>query len=341
MSDAKVRGRFVWHELLTSDPKAGAAFYTKVVGWKTQAWSEDGSYTMFVAKTGPMAGYMSLPDEAKAMGARPCWMSYIGTPDVDETARLAEQLGGTVLRAPEDIPNIGRFAVIRDPQGAVFSAYTPAQAPRAPEKTALGDFSWHELATSDLEAAFDFYRALFGWEKTESMDMGPTLGTYQMYGWKGMTLGGMFNKPPAMPGPPNWLPYALVPDAKRAAEIVKQLGGQIVNGPMEVPGGGWIAQGLDPQGVYFAVHSEKPTVAVVPKKPAAQPAGRPVKKPARKATARGKAAPRKAAKRAKPAKKAAAKKPARKATARGKAAPRKAARRAKPKKKAAAKKRRR
>jgi predicted enzyme related to lactoylglutathione lyase len=280
-----VRARFVWHELMTTDIKSAAAFFGKVVGWKTQS-DQKSSYTMFVIDKRPMAGLMLLPEDAKAMGARPNWLSYIGTPDVDATAREAAALGATIVKPPTDIPNVGRFAVIADPQGAVFAGFTPlpTQTPPADGTPAVGDFSWHELATSDWRAAFDFYQRLFGWEKTESMDMGPEVGTYQMYGWKGKTLGGMFNKSKNMPGPPAWLPYIKVTDTKQAVKKVATLGGQVVSGPMEVPGGDWIAQGIDLQGAMFAIDSSKP-VASKPaaKKPARSAKKRPAKKTARKA----------------------------------------------------------
>jgi uncharacterized protein len=258
MANATVRGRFMWHELMTADTKSAASFFSRVVGWKTQAWEHDPNYTMFVANGRPMAGLMLLPEDAKAMGAPPSWFTYVGTPDVDETARQAASLGGKILKPAAAIPTVGRFAVIQDPQGAVFSAFTPAQAPQSDSEPTIGDFSWHELATTDWRAALTFYQQLFGWEGISSMDMGPEMGTYQIYGLKGKTLGGMFNKPKQMPGPPSWLPYIKVADSKKTAETIKMLGGQVVNGPMEVPGGDWIAQGVDLQGAMFAVHSVKP-----------------------------------------------------------------------------------
>ncbi len=282
MPDATIRGRFVWHQLMTTDTKSAAGFFAKVVGWKTQPFAQDPSYTMFVAKGRPMAGLMVLPEDAVAMGAPPSWTTYIGTPNVDETARQAAALGGKVLRQPADIPTVGRFAVIQDPQGAVFAAFTPAQAAPPDAPPTVGDFSWHELSTSDWRAALTFYQRLFGWEETSAMEMGPEMGTYQMYGWKGKTLGGMFKKPAQMPGPPSWLPYIKVTDSKKAAAAVKELGGRVVNGPMEVPGGDWIAQGVDLQGAMFAVHSAKPAE---PKKPARPKAAkrRVARKPVRKA----------------------------------------------------------
>lgn len=280
MADASVRGCFVWHELMTTDPKSAAGFFTTIVGWKTQASPQDPNYTMFVT-TRPMAGLMRLPREAAAMGASSSWITYIGSPDVDETARQAMSLGGKTLKAPEDIPTVGRFAILADPQGAVFAAFTPLPGQQLSPAPAVGDFSWHELVTTDWRSALTFYQRLFGWEETGAMDMGPETGTYQMFGLNGKTLGGMFNKGKQMPGPAAWLPYIHVPDSKKTVPLVKKLGGQIINGPHEVPGGDWIAQGLDLQGAMFAVHSLKPA----PEKTTAAkaPAKKLVKKVAKKA----------------------------------------------------------
>jgi uncharacterized protein len=267
MAETSVCGKFVWHELLTTDPKAAAAFYGKIVGWKSQAWDKDPSYTLLTMGGRPMAGTMALPEAAKAMGAPPHWVSHISTPNVDATALLAHQAGGKVLRPAADIPGYGRFAVLQDPQGAVFAAFTPLPsqaAPAAGAKPGLGDFFWHELGTTNWEAAFSFYQKLFGWEKTDAMDMG-AMGTYQMFGGKGQTFGGMYNKPLAVPGPAFWVPYAIVPDAKRVAKTIAQLGAKVINGPMEVPGGDWIVVGTDLQGAVFAVHSRKPAAAQITK----------------------------------------------------------------------------
>ncbi len=304
MADASVRGRFVWHELMTTDTKSAGNFFTKIVGWKTQASPQDPNYTVFVT-TRPMAGLMVVPREAAAMGAGPSWMTYIGSPNVDETARQATSLGGKTLRAPEDIPTVGRFAVLADPQGAVFAVFTPVAGQQLGPAPAVGDFSWHELVTTDWRSALTFYQRLFGWEETSAMDMGPEMGTYQMFGLNGKTLGGMFNKTKQMPGPTAWLPYIHVPDSKKVVPLVKKLGGQVINGPMEVPGGDWIAQGLDLQGAMFAVHSLKPAPAK--KAPAKRaPAKKAAKKTAKKAA---KKAPTKIAKKT-VKKKTARKKPA-------------------------------
>ena len=306
----KLLGSFVWNELLTTDTGAAGSFYSKVVGWKPAPFSPDGSYHTFNTKSGQVAGMMVLPDEVKKMGAPPHWLMYVGTPNVDDTAQRVAQLRGRVLKQPADIPGVGRYAVVQDPYGAAFGLYAPKN-PRAQREPGAGDFSWFELYTPNPEGAWSFYQSLFGWEKTSAMDMGE-MGTYQMFGRGGGVPNGGIMKPP--PGAPAaWMPYAMVPDAKASAALAQRHGGKIINGPMEVPGGDWIAQGVDPQGAMFAVHSRKP----VAKAAAAPKTSAPAKKAAAKKPAQAKRAKKAtAAKRAKPAKrsvkKKTAKKPARK-----------------------------
>ena len=255
MSDAGDRGRFIWYDLMTSDPKGAQPFYTKVIGWGTQDY-QGMPYTMWTANGAPLGGVMEL----QAPGVPPHWLAYIAVPDVDATVKQVESLGGKVFVQSKDIPNVGRFAILGDPDGAVFAAFTPLPSDRpnvSDEKNPkVGEFSWHELLTVDHQKALAFYRALFGWEKIEEHDMGP-MGIYVIYGHHGIQLGGMFNKTAAMPMPPHWLQYVRVDNADRVAALVKSNGGTVLNGPMDVPGGDRIAQCLDPQGAAFAIHARK------------------------------------------------------------------------------------
>ena len=296
-----MRGRFVWHELMTPDPKAAASFYGKLVGWAPKAYDKNPDYTMLTYGGVLMGGV--LKHDAPSL-----WLPYIATPNVDVTAREAVQLGGEVVKPAADVPDVGRFAIIKDPQGALFVAFSPLpmQTPRPSGKPGLGDFHWHELLTTDWQKAWNFYQKLFGWHKTDAMEMAPGQ-TYQMFAPADQpSVGGMFNKPAQSPGPAQWLSYAIVKDAKAAAKIIETAGGKVINGPMEVPGGDWITAGIDPQGVMFAVHSRKEAVAApaAAKPTAARPAtAKKSAKPARRTT--------KASKRTTPAKK---RKPAKKAT---------------------------
>jgi predicted enzyme related to lactoylglutathione lyase len=251
-----VRGRFDWHELMTTDPEAAKRFYSAVVGWGTQDWAgSNPPYSMWMAGDAMVGGIMRLPEEAAQMGSTPHWLTYIETQDVDETVALAMKLGARVYVPPTDIPTVGRFAVLADPQGATFALFMPGGESMSPDPEQRGQFSWHELMTTNQRDAFEFYEQLFGWKKTSAMDMGEH-GVYQMFGLEDATFGGVYDIQPGMGAPPNWLPYIRVDDADAAAERVKQSGGSLKNGPMEVPGGDRIAICADPQGAVFAVHSK-------------------------------------------------------------------------------------
>ncbi len=250
-------GRFVWYELMTPDPARAVRFYTTLVGWGTQEWSGGTPYTMWTNGGTPLGGVWPLGAELQGHRVAPHWLPYIGTRDVDATVAEAWRLGGSVVRQPEDIPDTGRFAILKDPQGAVFAVYHSAKGGGVSDAASRpGDFSWHELTTTDHVAAFDFYSRLFGWEKTSALDMGP-MGVYQMFGQGERVYGGMFNKTREMPLAPNWLCYIQVGDVERAAGVVKREGGIVINEPMEVPNGDWIVQCVDPDGAAFALHEAR------------------------------------------------------------------------------------
>ncbi len=255
MAETSPRGRFEWHELLTTDPQAAAKFYPAVTGWGIMPYDADPSYRMWTAAGVPMGGLMALPDEAKAMGEPPHWLPYVAVPDVDISVRQATAMSARTYVEPKDIPNVGRFAVLADPQGATFAVYRAAgRWPGHEGPATMGEFSWHELMTSDWKSALVFYQALFGWDTTSSMDMGPG-GIYQMFGRHGIPLGGMYNRPPNVEGGARWLSYVRVPDADSLVKVVVKRGGMVMSGPMEVPGGDRIVTFRDPQGAQFAVHT--------------------------------------------------------------------------------------
>lgn len=250
------RGRYSWVELMTPDPAAAQTFYQQVVGWgATKMEGGPMEYTLFTAGDRPVAGLMATPPDAAAMGAPPNWLAYVEVPNVDASIDQAVALGAKLIAPAMDIPQAGRFAVLQDPQGAVFAIITSAnELPPESEPVAL-EFYWHELTTSDLSGAIDFYQQLFGWEKKSEFDMG-AMGMYYLYGRDRFTYGGMMTKTPHGPGV-YWLHYVRVADsADAAAERAVQRGATLMVPAMEVPGGDRIAVLSDPQGAVFAVHSK-------------------------------------------------------------------------------------
>lgn len=252
---ASVEGRFCWYELMTTDMAAAERFYRDVVGWSTRPAGHEGTaYTQFLVDEKPAAGLMTLPDDARAQGARPSWIGYLWVDDVDAYAARVTAGGGKMHRAPADIPGIGRFAVMADPQGVSFVLFKNAGAPESlPARSGPGSIGWRELVTDDGAAAFAFYAGLFGWTKAGDVDMGP-MGTYQLFAIEGEQAGGMMSRPPSVPAS-FWTYYVEVESVAAAVTRLKRAGGSVINGPHQVPGGSWIVQGLDPQGAMFALTS--------------------------------------------------------------------------------------
>ena len=250
-------GRPVWYELMTPDTAAAETFYKNVVGWTAAPF--DGSptpYTVFKRRGDVgVAGLMKPPE---GMNMPPFWAMYVGAPKFDETVAHIKRLGGSELSPVIDVPSVGRLQMMKDPQGAAFYIIKPASSEERPETAPeVGEGSWHELMTTDAPAAMQFYREVFGWQPSEEMDMGPQ-GKYQMFDRPHGMIGGMMNKPPELAHvPPHWAIYFLVPDITAAVERVKANGGQILNGPMEVPGGDWVVNAMDPQGAAFSLHAKK------------------------------------------------------------------------------------
>jgi predicted enzyme related to lactoylglutathione lyase len=208
---------------------------------------------MWVSAQGPLGGVMKQAGDQAKEGARANWIAHVQVEDVDATAARAKALGGRIFKEPTDIPTVGRFAVIADPQGAAIAIFTPAAEMTPHDVTKEGEFCWNELVTTDAAAALAFYSGLFGWKVVEEMDMGP-MGTYRIFGIGDNRLGGMMTMPKGQASPPAWLFYAETGDLDAALRRATTKGAKILNGPMDVPGGGRIAQLEDPQGAAFALH---------------------------------------------------------------------------------------
>lgn len=251
---AKSPSPFFWYELMTTDPKAAANFYGNVVGWNAAPFQGNGGipYTVLSAGERGIGGVMDMPEGYKKGGGHPAWIGYVRTKDVDSAAKSLEKAGGKVHRGPEDIPDVGRFAVCADPQGAMFQLLQP----NGPDQSSMpmmtpGHVGWHELYTSDWEKALAFYSGEFGWKKSRDFDMGE-MGNYAIFAMADGDAGGMMNKPQQIPTP-VWQFYFTVTGIDAAAKKVADGGGKVLMGPMQVPGGSWIVQCQDPQGAHFAL----------------------------------------------------------------------------------------
>jgi uncharacterized protein len=258
-----LQGSWVWYELMTTDPGGAKAFYEQVVGWQiTTGHSDTDDYGFLTAPDGAtVGGLLRLSPDMTEHGARPAWIGYIGVDDVDASLDAIEKQGGKTRMPPHDVEMAGRIAMVADPGGAPFYIMKPRppEGEQCGESTAfqaaltVGHCGWNELMAADAARETAFYTRQFGWSLPEPMDMGEH-GKYQFIAHGEVTVGaimGLMGVPQ-----PQWNHYFWVPSIARAQGLIEDHGGQVVNGPMEVPGGDWIVQGIDPQGAMFSLVGE-------------------------------------------------------------------------------------
>ena len=257
---ASDRGSFIWYELMSPDPEGSKAFYDSVVDWNIgEGVPEYNGYRMIGRSEGGFAGgLLPLTNEMQQHGARPAWLGYIYVEDVDATVASIERAGGKALMPAFEVPNVGRVAMVADPQGAPFYIMKPIPPANDPEgKSDVFSVDqpqrvrWNELATSDPDAAVDFYRSQFDWDQQGDMDMGE-MGKYRFIQSGTTNIGAIMRKPPQLPMS-LWTYYIGVDDIDRAVEAINSGGGRVLNGPMEIPGGEFALNGLDPQGASFSL----------------------------------------------------------------------------------------
>ena len=260
-NDAAPQGDFIWYELMTPDPEGSKAFYDAVVGWDVspEGPPEYAGYRMIGRSDGKFAGgVLPLTPEMQQHGARPTWLGYLHVQDVDEKLKAIEAAGGKTQMPATDIPNVGRIAMVTDPQGAPFYIMKPL--PPQGDPNAKSDvFSvneaqrvrWNELSTTDQDGAVDFYQRQFGWKQEGAMPMGE-MGDYRFIQANGVNIGAIMRKPPQLPVS-MWTYYVGVDDIDRAIAAINNGGGKVLNGPHEIPGGEFALTGLDPQGASFGL----------------------------------------------------------------------------------------
>jgi len=251
-------GRFVWHDLMSTDPQAAKAFYKGLFGWSSQERDmgpEIGTYTMWSAKGSGFGGLVPLDS---AHGVPSHWISYVTVDDVEATAVKAKELGGQVPVPATDIPGVGRFAVILDPQGGAISPFRfeerEGEGGMPPEHEGLppvGHFCWYQVNAKVLAAAADFYTAIFGWSVVRTRMEG--VGPYYLFHRGSQEVGSGMQIPEGVEAPGHWIAYVRVEDAEATEAQARTLGAQVHVGATEVPRIGRFAVLADPTGATFAV----------------------------------------------------------------------------------------
>jgi uncharacterized protein len=240
-------GHFVWHENLSSDVEAARSFYSKLLGWEYEAFKPGEMDYMMISSGGAThGGFWPEPPQ----GAQAGWQGHVLVDDVDGAAERASKLGATILNGPMDMPEVGRFALIQDPQGAVISAYAAAGDSPVGE----GVFVWDELSSPDVDASKRFYTEVFGWT-SDDQDMGGGV-TYTIFSKGETQVAGLMKQVAQTAGQPaEWHPYIGVEDVDATAEKGVGLGATLLVPGTDIPGMGRFAMLTDPNGAMFGIFS--------------------------------------------------------------------------------------
>ena len=253
MSETSVEiraGQVVWHDLMTTDVEAARQFYGTLLGWDFNVW-KPGEFDYPMIHIGD-TDHGGISRQDPGIGVPPHWRSYVRVDDVDAAAARAAAAGGTIVVEATDIPEVGRFAVIVDPQGAMIAPFAAAYEAPPPQ----GTFVWEELHTTDPEAAKQFYGEVFGWQAGD-MDMGD-LGSYGMLGLsEEESVAGIFRKPDDQPGPAAWVTYIATADVDASTAKAIDLGATQILAPMTIKGVGRWSILVDPTGATFGLYESQ------------------------------------------------------------------------------------
>jgi uncharacterized protein len=245
-------GTFSWVDLSTTDQEGAKAFYSGLFGWTADDRPVgDGSYYSMQQIDGKsVAAISAQPEQQREAGVPPLWNSYVTVESADDAASKAGDLGGAVHAPPFDVMDVGRMAVIADPQGAFFMVWEPKTTIGAELVNVPGALCWNELYTPDLDAAQSFYSGVFGWEY-QPFENSPE--PYFVVMNQGRGNGGIRGlAEPSMP--PNWLVYFAVEDIDAGMAKASELGGTNMMGPIDI-GIAKVAVVQDPQGAAFALYA--------------------------------------------------------------------------------------
>lgn len=247
---ATMIGRFVWHDMMTTDPKRSIDFYSALLGWTVEEESLGGGlYSVIRADGVGIGGFVELDREH---GVPSHWIGYVTVEDVERAVATGREAGGKAPVGATEIPDVGRFAVVSHPGGSFVSPFAPVSLGACiPEAEPVpGRFCWNQLMARDPEGVRAFYEKTFGWT-TDVQELDG--GKHWLFRSEGTPTAGMMASPEDRGRPDFWLSYVEVPDVDECARRVPELGGRLLVRPTDIPGLARFAITADPTGAILAV----------------------------------------------------------------------------------------
>ncbi len=246
------QGQFSWVDLRAHDVVAAQDFYGQLLGWTSSQMDTEGGdpYFQFEYQGKIVAGLGEAGEEMKSAGMPSLWACYIRVDDIQAICEKAKELGGEVTMPPMQVVEYGHVAFIADPSGICVGLWQPIRFSGAELYDCVGAFCWNELATREFDKSASFFAGLFGWEY-EPFPENPT--RYEIIKLNGKEVGGIMQIAPEMEQMPGcWSVYFSVADCDAAAAKIKELGGQLIMEPFDIPVGR-MSVAFDPQGAMFNI----------------------------------------------------------------------------------------
>ena len=243
-------GQFSWVDLSAIDLRASSEWYAQLFGWDFELTHPTLHYGMFTLEGKNVCGLSQLGEEMREAGVRPVWNSYVKVDDAQAVAAKVSEAGGEVRVAPLVGEGLGTIAFFCDPEGASFAVWQPGPHAGAQVVNEAGAFTWNELLTRAVDGAGAFYGSVFGWS-TQEQPM-PDGSTYTLFKNGDAMNAGAVTIEPGLSVPPHWLVYFQVTDIESCIATIKDTGGAVQFGPLEIPQG-QIATVSDPQGAVFGL----------------------------------------------------------------------------------------
>jgi hypothetical protein len=256
---AQIPGKFVWHNLVTSDGEAARAFYGALFGWEFDIVA-DGKYSIISYEGRNLGGIIDTSKDGKPLQAGR-WLSAVSVPNVDRTVTAIEEAGGEQLEAPIDVPGVGRVVTVRDPDGAVFHLLASSHGDPPDVDPNVHTWLWHELIANDPKRAVTFYERVFGY-RMELLRKNPS-DPYRVLWRSGGPRAGIIDNPFDTKRS-AWIPYLRVEDPAALAKRVTELGGYVVIEPRADVRDGTLALVLDPSGAPVALQKWSPDMEIEP-----------------------------------------------------------------------------
>ena len=241
-----------WVDLATPDPAGAKRFYGELFGWEAEDAGppeETGGYAMFRLRGKNVAGVSPLMSEDQP----PVWSTYVSTDDADAVVARATDAGGQAIVEPMDVMDAGRMAFVMHPAAGAIGVWQPGRHTGAELVNEPGALTWSQLHTRDQDGAARFLEAAFGWQKGD-------FGGMPMFNLGERGIASMADMPPGTPDqvPAFWMAIFATADTDATAAKARELGGQVMAEPFDIPDVGRFAVLADPQGVAFGVITAPP-----------------------------------------------------------------------------------